>query len=106
MLTLNIDYRTTLFPIEAQAHQSWLSRSPGGLRLKTRGGRKTKSADFQILTYLSASAATSCPATGSWCPGPCVAPFVNRRGSLAGGLGTLENGLWPINDESFGTNHT
>jgi hypothetical protein len=70
MLTLNIDHRTILFPIEAQAHQGWLSRLSGGSRLKTRGGRKTKSADFQILTYLIASAATSCPATGSLCPGP------------------------------------
>jgi hypothetical protein len=44
VLTLNIDHRTTLFPIEAQAHQGWLSRSPGGSRLKTRGGLNTKGA--------------------------------------------------------------
>jgi hypothetical protein len=106
MLTLNIDHRATLFPIEDQAHQGWLSTSPGGSRLKTRGGRKTKSADFQILTRLSASAATSCPATGSWCPGPCADHSVNRRGSLSGGLATLENGPWAIDDKAKVIRHT
>jgi hypothetical protein len=100
MLTRNIGHRATLFPIEAQAHQGWLSRSPGGSRLKTRSGLNTKDAGFKILTLLSASAATSCPATSSLCPGSSAAPFVDRRGSLSGGLPTVKRGPWAINDKA------